>query len=62
MLRAVRFRVIGVSEIACLKFLTKTGLLERSLIMSDLEKSLENTEDHCFVEHSYVMIVATLLV
>lgn len=40
---AIRFCVLAVSEIDCRSVLTRTGLLERVLMTSDLSGSVENS-------------------
>lgn len=58
----VRFRVLEISKMACLRILASTGLSERALITLDLEESVENTEAHCLVESSCVVISANVFV
>lgn len=51
-----------MSEIACLRSLTRAGLLERLLITSYLKESVGNTKVHCAVETFRVMMAASMFV
>lgn len=59
--RAVHFPVLAISEIACIKVLTKTGLLKRVVTISELDDSLGQTGAKCSVDSSSVMIAASSL-
>lgn len=61
MSRSVRFRVLEMSETACLGILTRMELLERALVALVLEESVQRTKACCSAECSCVMIAASMV-
>lgn len=54
--------MLAMSEIACVKNLTTTGLLERAMTTSDLYDLVRKTNAQCSAENFSVMIAAHMLV
>lgn len=54
--------MLAISEIACLRIWTRTGLVERDVTTSDLEESTGKTEAQCSVESFSVMEEASMIV
>lgn len=60
--RVAPYRVLEISETACLADLTRPRQLKRMLIASDPEDPVENMEAHCLVNTSSVKIAASAFV
>lgn len=59
--RAVRFRLLAISESARLGSSRRARSLERVVITSKIDDSVEKTKAHCSAESLSVIIMASVL-